>query len=518
MRGFVRRDTWPAWGARQGCGARPSRGRRLRAIGPWAGIALSFGIMLVPADATGQVRSSEYYARTQVRPTSALERGDRGWMGVSINITVTTDGAGAEQTIVRVLRTVEGSPAARAGMLPGDVIVRIDDEPLTFQNWERLTGDMAIGDQVVFDVRGEDDRSRSVVLVAGPRPEFTLPSGVSDRLEAVRESFEARLESGRGVWATRDHVRFLISGDSIEEASNRILDQARRNAVAFKTGPRWREPSPAPRVSVPPAIGAPGEVSVTLGPGRFLWSFGGDSVQGWSSSEPMLVAPNVEAGGRYSVILSAESALPFEYLLLSSQEADSLKTAVIRLRTELSTLHEATQTREMEIVEIITRRARELDENDVRLNRLRSDNNRVSEELSQVAARLAEVGSVERREREERRRIEVMEPTPVVPVRSMTAGLVGRNFVGGAQFSDLNPRLSEYFGADRGVLVIDVLRGTPAFKAGLVPGDVVFRVANTDVESLVAFRAALKEAYARERSAILSIIRKAQPLRVTLSR
>lgn len=507
MRGFVRRL------------ARPGRGTGLRAIGPWAGIALSLGITVLPANAAGQVRESKVFVRTQVRPTIVMERSDRGWMGVSINITVTTDGTGADQTVVKVVQTVDGSPAAQAGMLPGDVIVRIDEEPLTFQNWESLTGNMAIGDRVVFGVRGEDDRSRTIVLTAGARPDFTLPSGVSDRLEAVRESFEARLESARGVWATQDHVRLLISGDSIEEVSNRILDQARRNAVAFRSGPQFREPSVAVSVpTVPAAPGALGEVSVTLGSRGFLWSFGGDSVQGWSNSEPILAAPNVEAGGRYSVVLSAESALPFEYLLLSSQEADSLKTAVIRLRTELSTLHEATQTRELEIVDIITQQAQELGETDVRLNRLRSDNNRVTEELSQVAARLAEVGSLERREREEQRRTEVTERTAVVHIRPMTAGLVGRNFVGGAQFSDLNPRLSEYFGADRGVLVIDVLRGTPAFKAGLVPGDVVFRVANTDVESVVAFRAALKEAYARERSAILALIRKRQPLLVTLSR
>jgi len=403
-------------------------------------------------------------------------------------------------------------------MIPGDIIVRIDEEPLTFQNWERLTGNMVVGDQVVFGVQGEDDRSRTVVLTAGARPDLTLPAGVSDRLEAIRKSFEARLESARGVWATRDHVRFLISGDSIEEVSNRILDQARRNAVAFRSSPRFREPSGTLGGPGPPTPVLPGEVSVTLGPGGFLWNFGGDSVHGWSSSEPVLVAPNVEAGGRYSVILSAESALPFEYLLLSSHEADSLKTAVIRLRTELSTLHEATRTRELEIVDIITQQAQELGDTDIRLLRLRSDNDRVSEELSQVAARLAEVGSLEKRAREERRSTETREPTAVTRVRSMTAGLVGRNFVGGAQFSDLNPRLSEYFGADRGVLVIDVLRGTPAFKAGLVPGDVVFRVANTDVETLVAFRAALKEAYARERSAILALIRKGQPLLVTLSR
>ncbi len=498
----------------------PSRHRWLRTHGPLVGIALSVGIILTPSLAAAQVRTPES-VRRPVRPTIVMERTDRGWMGISIDITVTSDGTDPGETVIRVVRTVDGSPAAQAGMVPGDVIRRIGQAPVTLPGWEKLTSNMSIGDEVHLGVQGRGDLLRDVSLTAGVRPDFTLPSDVSDRLEAVRESFEARLEMGRGVWASRDHVRLLISGDSIEEGSHRILDQARRNAVAFGVSSRSGEPPrdiPFPRPPEPPAEG---EISVTLGPAGFLWSFGGDSVRGWSSSEPVLVAPNVEAGGRYSVVLSAASALPFEYLLLSSQEADSLKTAVIRLRTELSTLHEATRSRELEIVEIITQQARELGETDFRLNRLRSDNDRVSEELSQVAARLAEVGSLERRKREQTRQARgtgVSETTAVVQVRPLTAGLVGRNFVGGAQFSDLNPRLSEYFGTDRGVLVIDVLRGTPAFNAGLIPGDVVVRVGNNDVESLVEFREELKGVYGRERSAILSLIRKGEEILVTLAR
>ncbi len=483
----------------------------------FAWIVVSAGIALGPSMALAQVRTPES-VQARIRPTVAVERTDRGWMGISINISVAGDGVRPGETVIQVVRTVDGSPAARAGIVPGDVIQRIGQAPLTLPAWEKLTSNLGIGEEVRLGVMGGDDRLREVSLTAGVRPDFTLPSDVSERLDVIRESFEARLASGRNVWASRDHVRLLISGDSMEEASYRILDQARRNAVAFGVSSRSGEPPPDVAFPLPPEPPARGEISVQLGPSGFLWSFGGDSVRGWSSSEPMPLTPNVAAGGRYSVVMSAESALPFEYLLLSSQEADSLKTTVIRLRIELNTLHEATRIRELEIVEILTQQARELGQTDVRLNRLRFDNNRVSEELSQAAARLAEVGSLERLEREQQRRTTATEPTRVVQIRPVTAGLVGRNFVGGAQFSDLNPRLSEYFGTDRGVLVIDVLRDTPAFEAGLIPGDVVIRVAKTDVESLVAFRLALKEAYARERSAILSLIRKGQPLLVTLAR
>ena len=494
-----------------------------------AGLALSVALVLLTSPAARAQVSTRRVVRVQAEPTLTVERVDRGWMGISVNVRVTRDGTRPGETTIRILRTVDGSAASQAGIRPGDVIERIDMEPVSLPGWVRLVNNITVGDEVHLGVRGDDDHVRTVMLTAAARPDFTpVPSDVSDHLDAVREAFETRLRSGRGVWASRAHVRLLISGDSVEQASNRILDQARRNAVAFgvssSPGETPRDVR-SPRMPQPPRV--EGGFSIAQGPDGFTWSFGGDSVRGWSSAGPVLVAPNVEAGGRYSVILGAESALPFEYLLLTSPEADSLKTTVIRLRIELNSLNEATRTREREIVEIIRQQARELGESDIHLNRLRSDNERVSEELSEVAARLAQVGSLERQERardrardrrDRRDRGAAEASAPAVVSRRVTAGLVGRNFVGGAQLSDLNPRLSEYFGAERGVLVIDVLRGTPAHVAGLVPGDVIVRVGETEVDGLVACRKALRAVYARERSAVLSVIRKGDPILVTLSR
>ena len=102
--------------------------------------------------------------------------------------------------------------------------------------------------------------------------------------------------------------------------------------------------------------------------------------------------------------------------------------------------------------------------------------------------------------------------------RPVTAHLVGRNFVGGAQFSDMNPELATYFGTDRGVLVIQVLSGTPASEAGLIPGDVVTGVGGSDIEDLRSFRDRLNQVYSLQRRAVLSLIRRRDQLFVTLSR
>jgi membrane-associated protease RseP (regulator of RpoE activity) len=62
----------------------------------------------------------------------------------------------------------------------------------------------------------------------------------------------------------------------------------------------------------------------------------------------------------------------------------------------------------------------------------------------------------------------------------------------GAEFRPLGPELAEYFrGADRGLLVLRVLPGTPAGSIGLRPGDVVVRAAGEPVRSASDLRSAL---------------------------
>jgi S1-C subfamily serine protease len=82
----------------------------------------------------------------------------------------------------------------------------------------------------------------------------------------------------------------------------------------------------------------------------------------------------------------------------------------------------------------------------------------------------------------------------------------------------MNPELATYFGTDRGVLVIQVLSGTPASEAGLMPGDVVTGVGGSDIEDLRSFRDRLNQVYSLQRGAVLSLIRRRAQIFVTLSR
>lgn len=71
---------------------------------------------------------------------------------------------------------------------------------------------------------------------------------------------------------------------------------------------------------------------------------------------------------------------------------------------------------------------------------------------------------------------------------------LGMRAVAGAEFAEMNPGLSDYFGTDRGVLVLRVVPGTPAERAGLQAGDVVVSAEGEPVESVRDLRRAVGRA------------------------
>jgi hypothetical protein len=397
---------------------------------------------------------------------------ERGWIGVGVDVDlgVIEPFGGPANLVVRIVRTVDGGPAAVVGVVPGDIIRAIDGELLTVEGWQSFTENLRPGVEVRLALdRG--GRSRDVRLTTARRPSLPpVPLGLTTHLDSVRTSFRTQLESGRSVWASRDYVTLLIEGNSVEEVSTRILDQARQNGVSYVLRPE---------------------------------------------SMADIMAPSGPAGNRYSVVWNTDGALPLEYLMLQSPEADSVKTAIIRLRGELSAVTEATRVREQEIRAIVEAATRGLGVGDEQLLRLRSDNERVQEDLEQLALRLAEIGSSER---DSRRRATGNTPDLTTRPWSVTARVAGRNFVAGAQFNDLNPQLGAYFRTDRGVLVIQVLSGTPSDEAGLVPGDVVTHVGDTEIDSVEGFRTVLNRVFAGRRQAELTLVRRGERATATLSR
>jgi C-terminal processing protease CtpA/Prc len=94
--------------------------------------------------------------------------------------------------------------------------------------------------------------------------------------------------------------------------------------------------------------------------------------------------------------------------------------------------------------------------------------------------------------------------------------LMGARAVGGAELTELNPGLGEYFGTDDGVLVVRVPEGTPADDAGLQAGDVIIGADGRDITSIEELRRAVLRA--PERTVNLEIMRKQQRIQLQFRR
>jgi len=103
------------------------------------------------------------------------------------------------------------------------------------------------------------------------------------------------------------------------------------------------------------------------------------------------------------------------------------------------------------------------------------------------------------------------------PAEIFTSGMsIGMRAVAGAELSELNAGLSEYFGAESGVLVLNAREGTPAARAGLRSGDVILRANDADVKSIPDLRRAIERA---GRNAVrLQVQRRGERVNVTLDR
>jgi putative serine protease PepD len=158
------------------------------------------GINTAIADPSGAQNVGFAIPISQAKPIiAALRVGDRpAYLGVTIDTESTEDGA--------LVRTIgEGTPAGRAGMRAGDLIVSIGGEPVT--SWERLRPairEHKVGDTVDVVVVRDGER---VFLMhrtdAGgdPRLHGKASIGVGGHLNPVDEGEDALMAGLRREWA-----------------------------------------------------------------------------------------------------------------------------------------------------------------------------------------------------------------------------------------------------------------------------------------------------------------------------
>ena len=120
-------------------------------------------------------------------------------------------------------------------------------------------------------------------------------------------------------------------------------------------------------------------------------------------------------------------------------------------------------------------------------------------------------------ERVPQRGTPVLPPTAHVPTR-FKATIAGSNMelVAGAVLLPLTDNLRENLGLEEGVLVYDVLRGSPALEAGLRAGDIITRVNGQKLQSIMALIAVMDQAREREVELQVSSRRSSKPRTVLL--
>jgi serine protease Do len=175
-----------------------------------------------------------------------LEHGKvrRPWIGEKVQ---TSRSASSREVIAAgamIASVVTGSPAARAGLQPGDKIVAVRGRPIkNVFDWEAQRLDMRVGETVPLTIE-RDGRQRAVNVTVADLPEVSAPRvTVLRELQLTTLTPQIRAERGyrnaRGavVVEVSDRVREelgLVEGDLIVQINRTPIEQATDVSRAFE--------------------------------------------------------------------------------------------------------------------------------------------------------------------------------------------------------------------------------------------------------------------------------------------
>lgn len=373
---------------------------------------------------------------------------DDGWLGVGLlSISECREGSAAPgETCRRTLVVgglVHGGPADRAGLQPGDTLLAVDGSPVDDDGAFRR---LSAGDTVSIRVGRPGGGRAQLEVVPAARPDSlavvryhrdaSLPAGGARYLLAVPEpavldSLASPAQGGDGGWfGTRVSV---VPAERVRQ----IPLQAETGGVADAAGASERvaEMRARARELQRRALEETRELRMELTEPR-----GG-------------AAPDAEEWKRWvSEELRPRLQVVYDSVLTEARERmDSLRSVYPA---------------------IAARAARTMDSL-----------------YPGVAGGAAERNSARRPPAPPRPKGRA----PELPPSPEELGMPG-NRIAGAELQSLNPRLAQFFdGAERGLVVLEVLPGTPAFQLGLRPGDVIVEADGRPVSELSDLRRTLVE-------------------------
>lgn len=386
----------------------------------------------------------------------AVTASPQGWLGIRYALEVPRgpNRPEAEPTMV-ILDVQDDSPARRAGVAPGDTVLRIDGRTVSRATLADLRA-LEPGQRVRLTLRREG-RTVDADIVSGRRPVAVAPH-VSVQIDSIRSAIVAHMDSAR---------------HSLERGRVTIVRGPEGHPVAEV---RRRGTLSVPRVSdlTDPAETLPLEL--------FLFhSQEADSLRREMTRLQRELQRVAQAEQRRIRELAEEMARARREIDQNDARLRELREREARLQIEMARMRQ-----EMERARVEARR-----QQTERVQRLTEQSGRIAERSRRVAEEVR------------------------ATLRPLSLYAAGQNMLAGARLTDLNPALAEYFEVERGVLVTEVLEDTPAAQAPLVAGDVIVRVGETDVADLAGLRRALTRSSGETG---ITVVRKGRRLTVELPR
>ena len=421
---------------------------------------------------------------------------NRGWIGLSV-LYSTGMMDGNEITVVVIDEVVEGSPAEAAGIQVGDTLTHLDGQPISQRVLASFQRSLEVGDLVRLTVQ-KDGRPREILV-------------------------EAAAQRQKNWVVTPNAGEMVIRLDSVRGAILESLDSLRLSITSLRTD-------------------STGEVSIQVlripkQPEKDPWL--NMTYRMWEPELDSLRSPTPDF-----FVHRPDPAVPFEVFVVNSQETQELQRLLKNARGELTAARREELARVRELEAAIQGPVEEAIRQDAQIRAIREREAVLEEEMTRLSHRLEDVSESVRRkrfaeiqahqeeamsasfraqeeaalrlrgERDETLRDRdraILEEYELR--RPLNYVMAGQSFVAGAQLQPLNPDLASYFHVEEGVLVTEVLEGTPAFDAGLLSGDVIVRIGGERVISLKDLRFGIGYL---ERPLRLRIIRKGDPMEIVI--